>query len=188
MLAGLSATAMTIPRHRATPDDVLEFLRIIWEMNHHLQSVSKRMAKALGVTGPQRLALRMIGREPGMPTLRLATLLHLHPSTVTGILDRLERDGLVERTPDPGDARSTRLRLTKRGRRLDEVRTGTIESAVSSALGELPTPTVKAGRTLLTTVCTALESMESSRPGVRRNAHVPLSGAPRPARRRRRGR
>src|SRR5436190_12115438 len=101
------------------PDEVLEFLRLIWEMNHHLQSLSKRMGQSLGITGPQRLALRMVGREPEMPTLRLADRLHLHPSTVTGIVDRLERDGFVLRVPDPGDARSTRLRLTRRGRRYD---------------------------------------------------------------------
>lgn len=150
-------------RRRAHPpagDEVLEFLRIIWEVNHHLQSASKRMSKTLGVTGPQRLALRMIGREPDMPTLRLATLLHLHPSTVTGILDRLERNGLVTRSPDPSDARSTRLGLTRRGRALDRVTEGTVEAAVGGVLGRMTAPTITAGRDVLTAICEALEVLE----------------------------
>ena len=163
------------------PDDVLEFLRLIWEMNHHLQSLSKRMGQLLGITGPQRLALRMIGREPEMPTLRLATLLHLHPSTVTGIIDRLERDGCVERVADPGDARSTRLRLTRRGRRYDNDTEGTIEEAVSTALRGLSNTTVESGRQLLTAVCTALETFASA------NATGKAPGRRRPVRRTPRG-
>jgi DNA-binding MarR family transcriptional regulator len=150
-------------RSTSRPDDVLEFLRLIWEMNHHLQSVSKRMSRVLGITGPQRLALRMIGREPGMPTLRLATLLHLHPSTVTGILDRLERGGLVARATDRKDARTTRLRLTRRGHRVNAVTAGTVEHAVSRGLATLATGRIAAGRELLLAVCTALEATAENR-------------------------
>jgi DNA-binding MarR family transcriptional regulator len=142
---------------RADSEDVLDFLRLIWEMNHHLQSTSKRMSWRLGVTGPQRLALRMVGREPGMPTLRLAALLHLHPSTVTGILDRLESAGLVRRTTDPADARSTRLRLTRRGVAINRLKTGTVEGAVAAVLQRLPPSAVTASRDVLAAVCSALE-------------------------------
>jgi DNA-binding MarR family transcriptional regulator len=142
----------------AESTDVLEFLRIVWELNHLLQSASKRMARTLGITGPQRLALRMLEREPGMATLRLSELLHLHPSTITGVLDRLERQRLVLREDHPRDGRSTRLRLTPRGRRLVVRGTeGTIEAAVGSALRALPSPTVEAARGALRVVCAALE-------------------------------
>jgi DNA-binding MarR family transcriptional regulator len=39
------------------------------------------------------------------------------PSTLTGVLDRLERRGLAERRPNPADRRSTLIALTERGRR-----------------------------------------------------------------------
>jgi len=46
---------------------VLEFLRVLWQVDHALQRRSKRMARELGLTGPQRLVLRLVGRFPGLP-------------------------------------------------------------------------------------------------------------------------
>lgn len=42
----------------------------------------------------------------------------LEPSTMTGVLDRMVRDGLVERKPDPDDRRALRIRLADAGRRI----------------------------------------------------------------------
>ena len=69
----------------------LEFMRLLWAIDHGLQTRSKRMAAALGVTGPQRLVIRIVGRFPGVSAGQLARILHLDPSTLTGILRRLER-------------------------------------------------------------------------------------------------
>ena len=68
-------------------------MRLLWAVDHGLQRRSKRMAATLGVTGPQRLVIRIVGRFPGISAGRLASILHLHPSTLTGILRRLERGG-----------------------------------------------------------------------------------------------
>jgi DNA-binding MarR family transcriptional regulator len=165
--------------------DVLDVLRFIWEIKHHLQTVSKRMSKQLGITGPQRLALRMIAREPDMPTLRLSALLHLHPSTVTGILDRMERDGLVARVADTQDARRSRLQLTTRGREMNQVRAGTVESAVASAINQLSPATVSAGCELLSTLCTVFQNL-ATRQSISRapGARVLSRRAGRPRRRR----
>ena len=72
-------------------DPVLQFMRLMWAVDHKLQSVSKRMTSRIGLTGPQRFAVRCIGRRPGLAAGELATLLHLDPGTVTGILKRLAR-------------------------------------------------------------------------------------------------
>src|SRR5512146_1996532 len=66
--------------------DVLEFMRLIWGISHGLQSTSKRMEAQLGITGPQRLVVRIVGRCPGVSARELAHTLHLHPSTLTGVL------------------------------------------------------------------------------------------------------
>lgn len=136
--------------------DVLEFMRLLWELHHQLAATSKRMEARLGITGPQRLAIRIIGRYPGIPAGGLAEILHLHPSTLTGILRRLERGGFVDRRADPADGRRALLGLTERGRALDGGRAGTIESAVHRALEQIPPRKVAAARDVLTAVVQSL--------------------------------
>jgi len=80
---------------QATPDPVLEFIRRMWAVDHELQRVSKRMVSRIGLTAPQRLAVRFIGLHEGLTLGGLAELLHLHAGTVTGIVRRLESLGLV---------------------------------------------------------------------------------------------
>ena len=57
-----------------------------------------------------------------MPLGELADDLTMTPRNVTGLVDHLERDGLVARVPDPEDRRSVRARLTDAGRaRIDSI-------------------------------------------------------------------
>jgi DNA-binding MarR family transcriptional regulator len=134
----------------------LEFLRLLWAVSHALHSTSKRLEVTMGITGPQRLALQMIGRFPQITAGQLAHLLHVDPSTLTGIVQRLVRRGLIQRRPDAQDGRRTLLALTAEGRRFDVAgrRSGkggaeTAEAAVARALGRLrPTEVAAARRTL----------------------------------------
>ena len=111
-------------------EPALDFMRLMWAVDHELQRVSKRMIGRLGLTAPQRLALRLIGREPGLTPGALATLLHLHPGTVTGIVRRLESAGLISRVRSTGDTRRMHLELTSAGQTLNRRRKGTVEAAV----------------------------------------------------------
>ena len=115
----------------------LEFMGALWALDQELRTLSKRMQRQLGVTGPQRLALRIIGGSPQLQAGTLASALHLHPSTVTGLVLRLTKKGLVRRLHDPGDARRILLVLTARGVRINRLRRGTVESAVSHLLHEV---------------------------------------------------
>jgi DNA-binding MarR family transcriptional regulator len=114
--------------------DVLQFMQLLWAVVHGLERVSKRMTGDIGVTGPQRLVLRVVGLFPGMSAGDLAAVLHVHPSTLTGVLQRLVGQQLVARSDDPGDRRRAVLRLTKRGARVNAVRQGTVEAAIAQAL------------------------------------------------------
>lgn len=136
--------------------DVLEFMRVLWALDHGLQRRSKRMAATLGITGPQRLAIRVIGRWPRVSAGKLAEILHLHPSTLTGVLDRLVAAGLVERSRDPDDLRRMLLTLTPKGRRADAATEGTVEAAVRRVLARLPPARVEAARELLRALAGAL--------------------------------
>jgi DNA-binding MarR family transcriptional regulator len=60
--------------------------------------------------------LMCLWREDGLKVVELGRRAGLEPSTMTGLLDRMERDGLVARTADPHDRRALRILLTERGR------------------------------------------------------------------------
>lgn len=122
------------------PPPVIEagvMLGLLWRANHELELLSKRMIKGLGVTGPQRMVLRIIGRKPGISASGVCETARIHASTLTGVLERLVRGGFVERSRDSDDGRRARLALTPAGTRVAEARRGTVESAIVSSLSAL---------------------------------------------------
>lgn len=136
--------------------EVLEFLRLIWALAHALETSSRRMEESLGVTGPQRMVLRMIGRFPGILPTQLAQVLHVHPSTLTGILKRLERRAFIMRRPHPRDQRRTLLGLRAKGRALDQQTEGTVEAALQVAFAEIPPDKIRAAADVLSTITAVL--------------------------------
>ena len=130
--------------HEAS-DPVLAFLQTVWQLEHALERASKRMEDAVGISGPQRFALRMIGVSPGITAGELASVLHLHPSTVTGIVQRLEGRKLVKRSANAMDGRVAHLHLTPAGAKANTpAAKGTIERAARATLSRCPAPQRKA--------------------------------------------
>jgi DNA-binding MarR family transcriptional regulator len=154
---------MSFDIHPAPPSlgPELDFLRLLWRIDHAMQQRSKRMARELGPTGPQRLVLRLVGRFPGLPARELADLLHLDPGTLSGILRRLERAGWLRRRNDPRDRRRVMLGLTEEGRALDTSDPITVEHAVGRALSDTKPSELLAARALLERVARELERSES---------------------------
>jgi DNA-binding MarR family transcriptional regulator len=112
-------------------------MKLLWAVAHGLERTSKRMRGDIGVTGPQRLVLRVVGLYPGLSAGDVAATLHVHPSTLTGVIRRLVTQRLLIRTHDPRDRRRAVLRLSERGSRANAMRRGTVESAVAKALGSV---------------------------------------------------
>lgn len=136
--------------------ETLDFMRLLWAVDHGLQSRSKRMESEIGVTGMQRLVIRLIGRQPGVSAGELADLLHVHPSTLTGVLKRLVERGYVDRDKDPEDARRARFTLRPPGEKVDATQAGTVEAAVRRALARVPGARLTAARDVLAAVATEL--------------------------------
>lgn len=141
--------------------EVLEFMRLIWALDHALHRTSKVMETELGITGPQRLVLRIVGRFPGIPAGDLAEILHVHPSTLTGILKRLKDKGLLARRSDPRDGRRALLGLTAKGRKLDTETEGTVEAAVQETFSRLPAETIQSAANVLRTLARTFEGQVS---------------------------
>lgn len=130
-------------------DEVLEFMRLLWAVDHQLKSTSKQMERELGLTGPQRLTVLLLGRFPGLTLGQLARLLYVHPSTLTGVVKRLEARGYLERRVDPLDARKAHLVLTDAGRALNVPAAATVESAVQRVLGRVPNASLLGAQNML---------------------------------------
>lgn len=75
-------------------------------------------ARLHGFTLPQWRALAEISRSAGLSQVSLAAAIDTDQMTVSGIVSRLERRGLIERYPDPNDSRAKLARLTPAGRAL----------------------------------------------------------------------
>lgn len=154
-----TSTAGNTPAY--TLDRSLDFLRLLWNVEHGLQSASKRMEVAMGITGPQRLALRIVSRFPGISVTALADVLHLHPSTISGILHRLVVKGWLAREDDPADRRRRLLRVKGEGHRFTAHDRNTVEAAVGRALARMPAGHLKHAREVLWAIAGELDSTSS---------------------------
>jgi DNA-binding MarR family transcriptional regulator len=78
----------------------------------------RRESHALGVTGGQVSLLFQIQQNRGIGVRDLAALERISPASMSGHIDRLERAGLIQRTPDPTDRRRQALSLSPEGERV----------------------------------------------------------------------
>jgi len=130
-------------------DQVVEFLQCVWEMDHDLQRLSRRMRSRYGITGPQRLVIRIVRKYPGITAGRVAEILRVHPSTLTGVFRRLEKQNLLRRSADSSDGRRVLLQLTAKGVKLASQRRGTVEQAIRLALARVSQQKVEAAKEVL---------------------------------------
>lgn len=103
-------------RDRLTAENeiVAALRRIVRAIDQH----SRQLLDGYGLTGPQLAVLQESRRCHGGTAAALARAVHLSRPTVTGILDRLEKRGLVHRAPDPRDRRSSQVTVTSAGERM----------------------------------------------------------------------
>jgi DNA-binding MarR family transcriptional regulator len=113
-----------------------------------------RIAFEHGLSPPQAWAIRRLAEPHSMG--QLAQVLHCDQSNVTGITDRLEERGLVERTPSPGDRRVKLLVLTDKGRNLRAEMLRAV-AVPPPALSDLPERDQRALRDLLRRAVEAAE-------------------------------
>ena len=72
-------------------------------------------ASTHGFTLPQWRALAELSRNAGISQVALASCIDIDQMTVSGIVTRLEKRGLIERYPDPNDSRAKLAKLTPAG-------------------------------------------------------------------------
>ena len=96
-------------------DPHLKILRPLVEASRAIFEVGDRHIRSMGLTPPQFSVIAELGGTDGMTAVELASSTLHAKASLTGIIDRLEDKGLVERRPIPGDRRAMNIRLTKKG-------------------------------------------------------------------------
>src|SRR6266704_1573397 len=106
-----------------------EIVRLLMDLSRSLTNHYDAKLAELHLTLPQAMLLRQLG--DALPMNEAAGKLHCDPSNVTGIVDRLEARGLIERQHLTTDRRVKHLALTAEGRRLRRK----VEAVLSAAPG-----------------------------------------------------
>lgn len=129
--------------------DVFRAFKRILRTNRQLMG---RMSADSGGHPAQAGCLWVLSRHEGITQSELGRMLHIAPATVTTMLQRLERDGLIERWTDADDQRVTRIRLTDGGRD----RASVLASAHTSFIERVVSPLPEADRKELARLLNAL--------------------------------
>jgi DNA-binding MarR family transcriptional regulator len=103
---------------RIGPSATMAAVTSIMRVQQILQSAVDGALRPHGLTFAryEALVLLTFSRKGALPMRVMGERLQLHPTSVTNIVDRLEADGLVKRTPHPTDRRTTLAEITELGR------------------------------------------------------------------------
>ena len=107
--------------------------RLITQAYHPLLS-------GYGLTYPQYLVLLVLWEKDSQPVNDIAKRLMLETNTVTPLLKRMEAEGILTRTQGKKDARQMIVKLTKKGRELQDKLTEVPETVGSSVMCQSVTP------------------------------------------------
>jgi len=95
--------------------EIMQSLRRIFKA---IQVYSQEVSQKFGITGPQLWTLKALSANGSLPLGQLSKMMYLHPSTITGVVDRLEKKGYVVRDRVHEDRRVVMVQLTPNGRKV----------------------------------------------------------------------
>ncbi len=116
-------------------------LRILQSLRRIIKSIdihSRKLATEHKITGPQLGCLLAVKENGPLTSSKLARQVYLSPSTIVGIIDRLEEKGLVQRCRDSKDRRLIHIHITDAGEELVAAAPSLLQDTLSNALVELP--------------------------------------------------
>lgn len=161
---GAHTSARTVPGR-----DALDSLRRIVQA---LRESSRRAERELGVTGAQAFVLETLAGAPELSLNELAERTHTHQSSVSTVVARLVKRGLVRRSRATEDARRLVLTLSPEGRRLIARAPDIAQSRLVRGIERQPEP---ARRVLCAVLAALAHDLDGgrSRPGMFFESHSP---------------
>lgn len=113
---------------------------IVWAIRRLVRAVyldTSQMSRQHGLTGSQSMVLRSLVHNGSLSSADLSRKLFVTPSNITGVIDRLEKKGLVARMRKEGDRRVSLITLTETGAELSKSLPDPIEKRFISQLADL---------------------------------------------------
>lgn len=99
-------------------DEVGQVLETIIYLYTESRRITKELARRAQLTGPQLTVVKLLEALGDLSLSELSERIRAQNSTVTGIIDRMEREELVARERSTEDRRVVKIRLTEKGREL----------------------------------------------------------------------
>jgi DNA-binding MarR family transcriptional regulator len=127
----------TAPAAEKMVAEIMDNIRRVFQV---VNEQSKRVERETGLTGPQVWAIKVIAEAGTLRVSDLARKMYLHPTTVVGILDRLEKRQLVIRIRSSEDRRVVDVALTEEGRQLVEFSPEVASNKITHGLESMHLP------------------------------------------------
>jgi len=116
----------------------LRILRALRRITRAIALHSKQLAACSHITAPQLVCLHTVIASGPLTATAISREIHVSPSTVVGILDRLEEKGLIRRERGREDRRIVFVSATEAGRQLATDAPSPLQKTLADSLNELP--------------------------------------------------
>jgi len=116
----------------------LRILRALRRITRSIALHSRHLAACSHITAPQLICLRAVIANGPLTATAISREIHVSPSTVVGILDRLEDKGLIRRERGREDRRIVFVSATEAGRELADQAPSPLQKQLADALNALP--------------------------------------------------
>lgn len=116
----------------------LRILRSLRRITRSIALHSRRLSAESSITSPQLVCLRTVIEKGPLTATAISREIHVSPSTIVGVLDRLEDKGLVLRERSKEDRRIVFVSATESGRELAQKTPSPLQQKLSEALKQLP--------------------------------------------------
>jgi DNA-binding MarR family transcriptional regulator len=111
-------TPSSAPTDNPAKSEVDSIVETIIYLYTESRRITKGMAREVGLTGPQLTVIKLLESFADLSLSSLSERIRAQNSTVTGIIDRMEREGLVRRERSTVDRRVVHIRLSDKGLKL----------------------------------------------------------------------
>jgi MarR family transcriptional regulator, organic hydroperoxide resistance regulator len=121
----------------ASPSATAVFGAFMRAMHSQRQLMARKMASH-GIPPAQMFCLREVAHSSGITQRDLAEKLNVSRPTLTVMLHKMEKSGLIERRPDESDQRFTRISLASGGAKVHDEMHGVIGEVIAEMIGPMP--------------------------------------------------